>query len=236
MLRINGCRRLRGFTLIELLVVVAIIAVLVAMLLPALQEARRQAQATQCAANWRQVGMYLSMYESDEGGYPQCRYPEYRSVYYGGYKGFGLLKPYVADPSWVDVLSNVKDSCLKRGPFSDPTGKPDFGFGDLINVLYVLPFTSPGAQPSWRGGVPPFPWPTLGYRDRPSTTASSVCDLRTSANPFSAVPLIPYAHSGAGVNILFVDGHVRWKPTDLFKHVGFSVPDPWVKYQLALND
>jgi len=61
-------RRAKGFTLIELLVVISIIALLMAILLPALQGAKKQAQAIGCKSNLRQWGTFFYMYTEDYDG------------------------------------------------------------------------------------------------------------------------------------------------------------------------
>ena len=54
-----------AFTLIELLVVIAIISLLVALLLPALARAKQKARQAACISNVRQIGVGLTLYQSE---------------------------------------------------------------------------------------------------------------------------------------------------------------------------
>jgi len=93
----------KGFTLIELLVVIAIIAVLVAILLPAVQQAREAARASQCRNNMKQLGIALHSYHETHGTLPPAHIGRCTSKTYN-INGLAMLLPYIEQTSLYNKL------------------------------------------------------------------------------------------------------------------------------------
>jgi len=94
--------RQRGFTLVELLVVIAIIALLMAILMPALQSARRRAQAIYCRANMRNLSIAWTIYAQDNGD---------KIVSGEVWANYGNVKPF----DWVHPVISTSDPLYVPG-------------------------------------------------------------------------------------------------------------------------
>jgi len=69
-MKANIQKKRRGFTLVELLVVIVIIAALAGLSVPQLIKMRKRADYAEAVNNAKQLGLALTMFESDYGSYP----------------------------------------------------------------------------------------------------------------------------------------------------------------------
>jgi prepilin-type N-terminal cleavage/methylation domain-containing protein len=112
----------RAFTLIELLVVIAIVAILAGMLMPAVSAVRNQARAAVCAANLRQIGLMIGIYQTDNEGLAPPHYLVDRS------SGVGVAVPFQASVDagnphhfWFGALEGTVDGGkVANGIFACP--------------------------------------------------------------------------------------------------------------------
>ena len=107
----------RGLTLIELLVVVAIIGVLMALLLPAVQQSRESARATQCRNNLHQIGIGLHRYYAAHNSFPPgCVGTVDDTVNLQGWGWGTFLLPYIDQGALFQSLRPTQNTLPTRSP------------------------------------------------------------------------------------------------------------------------
>ncbi len=203
----------REFTLIELLVVIAIIAILASMLLPSLGRARDMARSSACQGNFKQIGVLVSSYIDDTGGWlPACGTSghNYWRFLLAPYLGMNVTS--VADkklatsvfrcPSWVN--QSIVGSCNQSGY--------------CWNSTYLGRIDSAWAVPMVKLSKVPKPSETIAAGDSTdwvSNTAPGEWDMETLYTPGNASMFTPDKYPVGdrhmkGINFLWVDLHVSW--------------------------
>ena len=142
----------RAFTLIELLVVIAIIAILLALLLPAVQQAREAARATQCRNNSKQIVLALHNYHDRMNVFPSGWTAQRRTTLQGW--GWGtMILPDVEQSALFGVLSMTESM---TSPYNKPVLMtqistyrcPSDPFPQVATVRVQEPEFAPGLSPS----------------------------------------------------------------------------------------
>jgi len=212
--------RSSGFTLIELLVVIAIIAILAAILFPVFARARENARRASCMSNLKQIGLGMMMYVQD-------------------YDGKYFLRTYSSDGAGK-ITGTIYS-------YWSPRPKVGGGYYPWVlepyvksTQLFVCPSNSTAYQSYAYNGAPATAQYTESMIDEPSQMLAIVDDqfgggiaytpdgtgwssnfCQTYDVPGGTCPADQqfYGRHLEGVNIAFMDGHVKWlKPVTLYNN------------------
>ena len=202
----------RGFTLIELLVVIAIIAILAAILFPVFARAREKARQTSCLNNVRQLTTAALMYVQDYDEMFFHRYfPAVSSITVGRVNwidnsGNSLLGPYIKN---THIAKCPSDPGLAYGYAYNGALSYSVSLGKIQSPADILIFV----DDTWGGRIAYLP-SSGGAPNLPNWGANFASPATA---PFVWGQNTPYGRHNNGVNVGFVDGHVKWmQPTTLW--------------------
>ena len=233
-----------GFTLIELLVVIAIIALLAAILFPVFARARENARKSSCSNNLKQITLAWIQYtqDYDEMTMPLSTTGASNSGVAMPWNAPNMIQPYLKSvqvlkcPSSTSPQGYTMNWGIASGP--RPSNSVGRSLSDLANSSAQMPsfMDARGYQPNpaltpelqcFLFVLDPGPVTTVFYEGRRLTDPVSYPysgNYNGGANSAAATPNTTIHLEG--INMGFVDGHVKWYRS----HTGGRMPSRGFDY------
>ncbi len=199
----------RGFTLIELLVVIAIIAILAAILFPVFARAREKARTASCQSNCKQLGLAFIMYAQD---YDETFPPFVRSNWV-----WDVIGPYIKNTQLFTCPSGKIQTCASGScSRSGYAGYGySYGYNDNWSTVTGVAYNPGGGSIGRALAQVTYPAETVLCQDAfcwelDGTFYATQADMAWAQTNLQSNTA---RRHNQGMNITFVDGHVKWAGT-----------------------